>query len=487
MEAAATLNLSMYYDDHAAYYLKLENGVEYLIFNNHPAAKVENGVLHRLRTYSSLLYINRFLNECGLELVNTSEWIGMPVESDNVELTCSHCEEIIDNECIHFDEDSNIICQDCFDDDYFICNECGKIYSRIHEHWIEGENILICDDCFNENYICCDNCNECVRADRTTQVTVDGMRTEFWCPSCVGYHAWQCDECGEFFSYDVEDFDGICPDCYNSKPQKCENIKDWIAPKGVRDYNYKPYACFCPDYNKETIYYGFELECENKGEDDNSETADFVNEKLGYTYIKHDGSLDNGMEIVSHPATLEYHMSKRKIYEELFAEMRESGWRSHDTETCGLHVHISLEALEARNPFAVHNLLIMYDRFWEHLKKFSRRTDEKLDRWARRYIAKHTPYESLKDDAKDCTERYTAVNLKNPHTVEIRIFRGTLNVNTFFATLQLVSVLAEKAVELGDSAQRVNAITWEEAVRSDYKELNEYLALRGISSVREEE
>ena len=36
-----------------------------------------------------------------------------------------------------------------------------------------------------------------------------------------------------------------------------------------------------------------------------------MNGALGNTYVKRESSLENGMEIVSHPATLAYHMSKK--------------------------------------------------------------------------------------------------------------------------------------------------------------------------------
>ena len=42
-----------------------------------------------------------------------------------------------------------------------------------------------------------------------------------------------------------------------------------------------------------------------------------------------------------------------------------------------------------------------------------------------------------------CAGRYTAVNLTNSDTVEIRMFRGTLKLNTLKATLQMVNHLVE--------------------------------------------
>ena len=55
-------------------------------------------------------------------------------------------------------------------------------------------------------------------------------------------------------------------------------------------------------------------------------------------------------------------------------------------------------------------------------------------------------------------ERYTAVNLTNADTVEIRMFRGTLKLNTLKATLQMVNHLVEVAVSISDTA--VQEMSW---------------------------
>ena len=51
---------------------------------------------------------------------------------------------------------------------------------------------------------------------------------------------------------------------------------------------------------------------------------------------------------------------------------------------------------------------------------------------------------------EDCADRYTTVNLTNSDTVEIRMFRGTLKLNTLKATLQMVNHFVEVAVSMSD-------------------------------------
>ena len=70
-------------------------------------------------------------------------------------------------------------------------------------------------------------------------------------------------------------------------------------------------------------------------------------------------------------------------------------------------------------------ILYFFEKNWEELLKFSRRTPRQLDRWATRYGYKDQPKELL-DHAKKGYHggRYTSVNLTNTDTIEFRIFRG---------------------------------------------------------------
>ena len=78
-------------------------------------------------------------------------------------------------------------------------------------------------------------------------------------------------------------------------------------------------------------------------------------------------------------------------------------------------------------------------------------------------------------------DRYIAVNVRNDSTVEVRIFRGTLNPNTVLACLELVNNLAAYARdhELEDCL----AVTWDELVHyEEHEELTDYCSRRMTSS-----
>ncbi|WP_455717798.1 hypothetical protein, partial [Anaerosporobacter sp.] len=105
----------------------------------------------------------------------------------------------------------------------------------------------------------------------------------------------------------------------------------------IKQYNYIPEQfLFHKTNNEEELYLGVELEIDNGGEEENNAkyVTEFMNSSSENVYCKHDGSLRNGFEIVSHPCTVEYH--KQLPYEELFKELVKRGYRSHDVGTCGL-------------------------------------------------------------------------------------------------------------------------------------------------------
>ena len=88
-----------------------------------------------------------------------------------------------------------------------------------------------------------------------------------------------------------------------------------------------------------------ELEIDEAGED--SDTARrllaIANQGQPQLYCKHDGSLDDGFEPVTHPMSLSYHRTEIP-WEALLREAVRMGYLSHQSGTCGLHIHVSREA-----------------------------------------------------------------------------------------------------------------------------------------------
>ena len=77
-------------------------------------------------------------------------------------------------------------------------------------------------------------------------------------------------------------------------------------------------------------------------------------------------------------------------------------------------------------------------------------------------------------------KRNSSLNLQNMNTIEFRLFRGTLKLNTFIASLQFVVVITRfvKSVKLND----IFTAKWSDVFcYTEYEELNQYLKERNLT------
>ena len=273
-----------------------------------------------------------------------------------------------------------------------------------------------------------------------------------YCPRCLDAITAVCHICGARIP--------LIHNHGSAETPLCEACLRGHNHAGIRDYCYKPHPIF---YGKGPRFFGVELEIDCGGEsNDNANSIMAVaNADQEYVYIKHDGSLDDGMEIVSHPMSLDYHMNVMP-WADVIEEARCLDYCSHKAGTCGLHVHVSRQAFgtcEREQDAVIARILYFFEKHWEELLKFSRRTQKQLNDWASRYGYQTEPKKIL-DQAK-CgghRSRYTAVNLTNTATVEFRMFRGTLKINTFLATLQLLDRICDVAIHLSD--EQLKELSW---------------------------
>ena len=332
----------------------------------------------------------------------------------------------------------------------FICCHCGQTHP-LENRVMMGDDAL-CERCANVETVICSRCGERVyRADNA------GDENTPLCQPCYDRHYTSCERCGRIIHLDdayYEDDDEDCPLCYDCHTHARRN-------KMIEDYYYKPEPLFRGDGPR---YFGVELEIDGAGEDDASagQIMEIANGNgLENMYCKHDGSLDDGFEMVTHPMTLEYHM-KEMPWARILQEAICLGYTSHQASTCGLHVHVNRDAFgdtEEAQDAVIARILYFFEKNWEELLKFSRRTPRQLERWATRYGFKDQPKELL-DHAKKGYHggRYTSVNLTNTDTIEFRIFRGTLKYNTLIATLQLLDRICDVALYLTDD--QIKAMSW---------------------------
>jgi len=299
---------------------------------------------------------------------------------------------------------------------------------------------LVCEDCA----VSCEHCGATVAENDAIEV----MGGEFWCDYCVSDQLRRCDDCGEYtddwyvcdhsLSLGRVEYE-VCLPCYQEEHSSCGN--DSV----IHDYSYKPTPQFI---GKGPRFFGVELEIDGGGEDpENASTILEHSKGEALFYIKSDSSLSDGMEIVTHPASVDYQLH-RMPWDDIAQTARELGYKSHDAGTCGLHVHVSRAALgrtRAAQELTISKLIVLLWRHWEPLFKFSRRDSP---RWCHQQYSFETLSKAGLDDAKT-KGHSTALNVSNRDTVEFRMFRGSLNIQTLKAAISMVNVLVNIALSRG--------------------------------------
>lgn len=173
-----------------------------------------------------------------------------------------------------------------------------------------------------------------------------------------------------------------------------------------------------------------------------------------YLYYMLDGSVRNGLEMISQPSTYKFYLLNRNNFENIFNSVKSHGYVA--SSACGLHFHINKDFFSSdltsdEYYSGLQKLLTLWDKFWPDLVKLSKRTPQKLYRWAGKY---NISPNAIVDKVVDCNVRgvrnpsfskYMAVNLNHNDTIEFRIFSSTLDLDEFYAMLKFVVNIAYTA------------------------------------------
>ena len=314
----------------------------------------------------------------------------------------------------------------------------------------------VCDDC----WWMCEKCESIYSALNDKNV-IDG--NEVWCQSCTYHSAHWCDICETNFSgytYGADDSDNtFCENCYNNETTYCEDCDatyyhgcdsdhDYEQnSRVIHDYSYRPDPHFyrTPTEEPHRLYFGIEVETEMRGQsyEDRTCAAEYAQqlEQKGLAYLKSDGSLECGFEIVTHPMSHAYYQSAESLWEVIRTLKAEYNMMSWGTRTCGLHVHISRAGFN--NGSHQHRFLqLVYNnkRFYELLAGRSASHWAKFDD----DVDPNTGVKSLKHKFdRNGSDRYSAVNTNNRNTLEMRIFRGSLNPRFIKSAIDLAHASVE--------------------------------------------
>ena len=323
----------------------------------------------------------------------------------------------------------------------------------------------LCTECQEDAHTCY-HCNEIQHTDNTSYVN-NGYSV---CEQCLAHNYTWCDTCGEYYRYGCDDHD-VWNDDYNSN---------------IHDYGYQPSPNFYvreietnrivrtnkTELIKDTPFMGFELEIEVNNNDRGDTAAELLSNNSDWLYCKYDGSLDHGFEIVSHPHTLTAYNLRKWDW---ITTLKDNGCTSWNTGTCGLHVHINKSAFENNGHIWKFTNLILYNR--NQATRLAGRSD---NQWSSFYKEYKKVGKVLKGELDP--QRYSAVNLMNYRTIEVRMFRGSLHEPRVRAALEFVNAnfeytktLTSHDVLKNDAMSWWSFTEWAVSNESTYPHLTHYL------------
>ncbi len=312
---------------------------------------------------------------------------------------------------------------------------CGQ--AHVSEMYVRNPNVIpeigvrfetvlrseMCSTCYEQiksevDLVHCESCNSYEESDDF--VFSEHRDTEI-CSRCYRNSYIECYDCGREYIEAREH------ECYREDDED-EN--------SLYVYSYKPIPKF---YGDAPYYMGIELEVEcGRGvrNPNVSEGVEIVYGCLGRnrTYLKSDGSLTEGFEIVTHPHSMsEYHNLNWSFLDEL----KSNGFRSWNTDTCGLHVHIS------RTAFTNKSHTLRFVKFIYDNQKQVQLISGRDSSWARfndkgNLMAKVVQFPYYHGDG-----HYAAVNTENEHTLEVRVFRGSLRKERVLSAIEFVHSVTE--------------------------------------------
>lgn len=285
---------------------------------------------------------------------------------------------------------------DIVQDEYIVCYDCGEIEPRDHAIYVAG-----CDD-----YV-----GEC-------------------CSSNYRYH----DEHDEYYHEDDYPYDEDSDDGYY---------------RGVYGYDYDVTEQLSPiRHGNETRLLATEIEVERRNDCSEDIAEDVGRTMRGFALCKHDGSLNNGFEIVTAPATITALKEGWNKFCEANYSDQLSSWH---TSTCGMHIHVDRKSL---TPLEIGKLLVFVNgrcnsQFMEAI----------AGRDSHQWSAKK--YKGIKD-ALQRSDKYEALATHKPRTIEFRIFRGNIAKQGIMRNIEFVDALCNfvRTVGMDKDTDTVNRLSY---------------------------
>jgi hypothetical protein len=320
----------------------------------------------------------------------------------------------------------------------------------------------------------CQNCNSRALNEDGSDVYRRNSRgariSETWCVSCRDVDAFFCERTGQYvhndwgrYIHDSEISVAIwyAEDCYychesdgnwytypEDEDGDPDSEEDSEIDAGLFSYgtNVLSKHNWPANAPKSALLFGVELEIEgtNNTTREQREIARALGGakgselKDGAYILAHDGSLNNGVEIITVPQTFEAHKAETVVpWKKISAAIRGIA-KSGNTKTCGMHVHINRAAL---TPLQVGKMLVFLncDSMTRLVERIAQRSTEQWAKRAPKAFADGLPHRVTEFG------HYDALGYSSKGTMELRIFRGNTRHDRIMKNLEFTHAMCEFA------------------------------------------
>lgn len=197
-------------------------------------------------------------------------------------------------------------------------------------------------------------------------------------------------------------------------------------------------------------------------------------------YSTHDSTVQ--IEFDTMPCSLEFHKNKMN-YREMFEYLDKEGYKGHDCETAGLHIHANRSYLgksRISQELVISKILYILEKFNDEICVIARR-DNDYSEFAGEKQNEDSIVE-LYGKYKDKGKR-AALNLQHKDTIEFRMFKSTLKYETFILTLEFVKDIIDYAKSV--DIEEIELAKWSDLMNCFSSELRKYYEFRYHKKVKD--
>ena len=197
-------------------------------------------------------------------------------------------------------------------------------------------------------------------------------------------------------------------------------------------------------------------------------------------YSTHDSTVQ--IEFDTMPCSLEFHKNKMN-YREMFEYLDKEGYKGHDCETAGLHIHANRNYLgksRISQELVISKILYILEKFNDEICVIARRDND------------YSEFAGEKQNEDSIVELYgkykdkgkcAALNLQHKDTIEFRMFKSTLKYETFILTLEFVKDIIDYAKSV--DIEEIELAKWSDLMNCFSSELRKYYEFRYQKKVKD--